>query len=401
MASSVVVPVVELQNVREHPNASMLGLADVLGFQVVVGLVEDPDGDIVRSFVKGERDERDNRVPFEEGSEGEKEDVSFRFRYQDGDRAVYFPADTIIPDELSERLNVKHLLGGKSKDRVKRIALRGEPSFGMLAEIPEDEDWEVGFNAAEHFGATKYIPPIRATAGDAEKYDERIDPLVEKYTDIENGRIFTDVFEDGEEVIVTEKIHGTNCKVGIVKDVDVFAGSMTVRRKRPVDENGADEFFDSEAMKKNVYWHPWSIDGVQDLINMLVADHQIVTLYGEIFGGSVQSLSYGIPKGRGVGFAAFDLSVDGKYLDWDELAALCDRFSVPVAPVLYRGPFSMEKIKELAEGDTTMGDSHIKEGVVVKPVKERRDPKIGRAVLKYISIAYDLSKNKKKDTTDI
>ena len=411
MASSIIVPVVEIKNVREHPNASMLGLADVLGFQVVVGLVEDPNGEITRLFKKDERDDRGNRVPVEVDSGfysdpdvsfvGRDVDVvSFRFRYKDGDKAIYFPADTLIPNDLAEKLNVKHLLAGKEQNRVKRVRLRGEPSFGLLAEVPEGVDWEVGFNAAEYFGAEKYIPPIRCTAEDAEKYDEKIDPFVQKFTDIENGRIFTDVFQEGEEVVVSEKLHGTNCKNGIIKDVGVFSGSMTVRRKRPKDKDGEDVNFDSVEMKNSTYWHPWSIDGVQNLINLLVSNHQVVTLYGEVFGGSIQDLHYGIPKGNGLGYRAFGLSVDGKYVDWDEFESLCNRFGVPMVPVLYRGPFSMKKIKELAEGKSTLAD-HIKEGVVVTTIPERRDPKIDRAILKYISTEYDLSKHKQKDTTDV
>ena len=174
MASSIVVPVVEITNVREHPNASMLGLADVLGFQVVVGLIENPNGSIVRKFIMGKRDERGNRVPYIEGHDDLVEEIRFSFRHNNGDKAVYFPADTIISDELAEKLNVKHLLGGKEKNRVKRIALRGEPSFGLLVNIPDDVNWEIGYNAAEYFGAIKYEPPIRTSIGDQAAYDENI-----------------------------------------------------------------------------------------------------------------------------------------------------------------------------------------------------------------------------------
>ena len=48
----------------------------------------------------------------------------------------------------------------------------------------------------------------------------------------------------------------------------------------------------------------------------------------------------------------------------------------------------------------TCGDN-IREGVVVRPAVERRDPALGRVVLKFISPEYDLSKHKKKDTTDL
>jgi hypothetical protein len=51
MSSDLIVPVVEIKNVRIHPNADMLSLCDVLGYQMVNGLIEDPEGEIVRWFI--------------------------------------------------------------------------------------------------------------------------------------------------------------------------------------------------------------------------------------------------------------------------------------------------------------------------------------------------------------
>jgi RNA ligase (TIGR02306 family) len=325
--------------------------------------------------------------------------------YKDGDVGVYFPADTLLPEEWAEKFGVRNFLKGKEKDRVGKIRLRGEPSFGLIARIPDEVSWNVGDNVAEYFGCKKYEPPIRASAGDAAKYDENLDPLIERYTDIQNGRIFTEVFQEGEEVVATEKLHGTNSRVGIVRDVDVFAASMSVRRKRPEkkDVPGLVAEFDDAEMKANTYWFPWTLKPVQDLINSFCdGDHKVITLYGEVYGGSVQSLDYGIPKGRGLGFRAFDLCIDGRYVDWVDFRALCEKYEVPMVPVLYQGPYSMSKMKELADGDTTLeGASHIREGIVVKPVRERLDPKVGRAVVKIIGTEYELSKHKEKDTKDV
>lgn len=43
MASDLIVPVVEVRNVRIHPNADMLSLCVVLGYQMVIGLMEDTE----------------------------------------------------------------------------------------------------------------------------------------------------------------------------------------------------------------------------------------------------------------------------------------------------------------------------------------------------------------------
>jgi len=406
----------------------LLGLADVLGYQMVIPLVEDPSGSIERKFLVGRLDARGKKIPvtwevekgyyYEENGKkslvagygtpehgsAEIETVKFTFRYKEDQPCVYFPADTVLPSEWAEKFGIKQLLKGKDNDRVGRIRLRGEPSFGLVVDIPEGVDWKVGDNVCDYFGAKKFEPPIRATCGDAAPRDPLIDPFVQKYTDIENGRIFVDVFQEGEEVVCTEKIHGTNCKIGLVMGQRV-AGSMEVRRKKPVAEGEDPNTVVTSGMKSNTYWFPWTLEPVQNLLLVLSkpADgrNPCVLLYGEVYGGSVQGLDYGIPKGKGLGFVAFDLMVDGEYLDWDDFKAKCDSFGVETVPVLYRGSFNMAKVKEIADGNTVTAGNHIREGTVVKPIKERVDPKIGRVVLKYIGTEYALSKHQDKDNKDV
>ncbi len=369
MASNLVVPVVEVLNVRPHSNAEALELCDVLGYQMCV-----PKG-----------------------------------RHKNGDVMVYFPADVLIPSEWAEKFGVKKYLKGKDNDRVGRIRLRGEPSFGLVASCPDGVDWKVGDNVADYYGAKKYDPPIRATCGDAAGREPLIDPFFDKFTDVQNGRIFTDVLQDGEEVVFTEKIHGTNCRIGIV-DGKPVAGSMEVRRKRPfkkVDEVEVECDFDSDDVKRSTYWFPWSVKGVGDLLRSFnpafeAHDSQNLhtILYGEVYGGSVQSLDYGVAAGKGLGFRAFGLKVNGRFLDWYDFKSLCDTYGVETVPVLWRGPFSITKAKELADGVSTMA-GHIREGTVVYPVKERENSKVGRAILKFIGTEYELSKHKDKDTKDV
>jgi RNA ligase (TIGR02306 family) len=362
MASDLIVPVVRLENVRPHPDAQKLDLADVLGFQVCIP----------------------------------------KDKYKTGDVAVYFPADTLIPAEWADKFGVRQFLKGQDKDRVGRIRLRGEPSFGLVVDVPNipppdasvsidtNISWAVGKNVAEFFSAKKYIPPIKATSGDVAAYDENIDPYFFKYTDIQNGRIFTDVLKDGEEVVATEKIHGGNCRVGLFGSV-LVAGSHTTRKTMPPTE---------AEIAANLYWHPLSLKEIKALLidAQKNAGTDRVILYGEIY-GRVQSLRYGIPNS--IAFRAFDLAVNGKYMDYDPFKDLCDKHGVEVAPLIYRGPYSMAKMKEIADGKSTIpGADCIREGVVVKPIQERTDPKIGRAILKVVGNEYALSKHMDLDTTD-
>src|SRR5207248_6633763 len=117
---------------------------------------------------------------------------------------------------------------------VRVARLRGEPSYGLILK-PDDPTWEVGRDVAAHHGITKWEPPPAVSDGES----ERPHPAFHKYTDIENYRNFPGLFRDGEEVVFTEKLHGKNCRVGLVREADEsgavrrtwMAGSHDLRRK--------------------------------------------------------------------------------------------------------------------------------------------------------------------------
>jgi len=234
--SSIAVRVVSISDVQPHTNADSLELAIVNGWQMVV-----------RKGI-----------------------------HAVGEKVVYFEQGTVLPREVADRFNATSYLSEKTDmygNRVlvvHRVKLRGEPSFG-LAVVPDNPTWEIGLNVAEQYGATKYYPPVKATAGDAEQDD----PRFPTYTDIENMRNYLDVFVPQDTVIVTEKIHGTNCRVGFVQDdtgYTAMAGSRTLRRRQP------------EYLHTNTYWYPWSLLPVQRLFAALQEHgHQQAVLYGEVF----------------------------------------------------------------------------------------------------------------------
>ena len=249
--SSLIVEVSRIDKVLPHPNADLLELAHIKGWQCVV-----PKG-----------------------------------KYAAGSRVTYVPIDSVLPADLSDRLGITKYL---SNGRVRCAKLRGEPSFGVIIDL-EDPSWPEGADVREHYGITKYVPPLKPSAGDAAEPH----PLFVSYTDVENLRNFPGVFVQGEEVVVTEKLHGTNCRVGLVEG-ELMAGSMEVRRKRP--EAGGDA--------SNTYWFPVTLSGVTDLLAELAGTGAgQAILFGEVFGSKVQNLHYG-HTGR-LGFAAFDLLVDG------------------------------------------------------------------------------------------
>jgi len=327
--SSLIVEVCKIDAVQPHGNADALELAIIKGWQCIVP----------------------------------------KSRYSAGDLVTYIPIDAMIPVEHSDRWGITKYL---SNGRVRCAKLRGEPSFGVIVER-DDASWTEGIDVAEHYGIMKYVPPVKINAGDALPAH----PLFPEYTDVENLRNFPGVLEVGEEVVVTEKIHGTNSRIGIIEG-ELMAGSMSVRRACPAEKAAS------------IYWGPINVPGVEALLCSLSTEHRQVVLFGEIFGSKVQNLNYG--KVGELGFRAFDLLIDGKYVDWPVFEEICEEHGVAIVPVLYQGPFDIGIVKTLSEGNTTLGADHIREGVVVKPVTERTDPKVGRVCLKYIGDPYLFAK---------
>lgn len=362
--SKLIVEVCAIEEIRPHTDADRIEMARVKGWWCVVG--------------KGQ--------------------------YQPGAKVVYVPPDAILPRELAERWGIakycadlpKRIDGTRPTDlRIRASRFRGERSFGTV-QNPDDTSWKIGTDVAEHYGISKYDPPLKAQDGDAAPQV----PGFHCYTDIENIGNFPDIFTDGEEIVITEKIHGTNCRVGLILyagagDVATptfMAGSHSVRRKE----------FDAQGARSR-YWFPFDFPEVKELLEHVFNQYsqQPVLLFGEIFGSGVQDMQYGQ---KGLAFRAFDISVGGRYLDYDEQNALSKQFRVQMVPVLYKGPFSVAKVNELVDGPTTVCDSSDinesfkgREGVVIKPVKERFNGDLnGRVVLKSISVDYHDRRNKNR-----
>lgn len=325
--SSTIVSTRRIDRVSSHPNADKLELAIVGGWQCCIQ--------------KG--------------------------KYKSGDLITYIPPDSILPVELANNLGVAKFL---SDGRIVPVRLRGEPSFGLVIDPVGTE----GDNVAVQLGISKYQPPFDARDKDAMPSN----PYFSTYTDIENMRNFPSAFQDGEEVVVLEKIHGKCGRLGFIRhDEGIWqrlAGGKSVQRKQ---------------VEGSAYWYPWSLAQINFMNGAIMGANKVnnqIINFGEIY-GTQKKMRYGIP-GQ-FGFRLFDIMTDGIYWNWDKIEEITKECSVETAPVLYRGPFNLAKIVELSKGNSTIpGADHIREGVVVRPVVERLNEKIGRLILKYVSDDY-------------
>ncbi len=279
---------------------------------------------------------------------------------------VWIEPDYVVPSNRPEFEWLKDIYkeienNGIKGYRIRVKRLRSIMSMGLM--IPAPEGAKVGDDYREHYGIVRYEPPeAMSTGGEATKPPPGIRPVY----DIENARNFVHLFVDGEEVVETEKVHGCNGRWACV-DGAMYCGSRGEWKRQ---EEG------------NLWWKALANHPEVAEFCKLNPD---VTVYGEVY-GQVKNFHYGLPKGK-VGIVVFDLLRNGTWIDHDEAKTLGK--SLPWVPELYRGPWNKEAAFKLAEGKTKIAAiDQIREGLVVKPIKERTNLETGRTQLKIVSNAY-------------
>jgi RNA ligase (TIGR02306 family) len=359
-------------------------------------------------------------------------------QFSTGDLAVYIPEAAVVPDWILEEMGLVGKLDGPQHNRVKAHKFRGVLSQGLAyrpqdvregqigtsraglltatgysdgktracirvvrpetavlgylaaGECPTYVNWEEGEEVGEALGISKYEPPIPAhfagVWGPAPNHHASPGGSIwQGYTHLENIKKFPHILVEGEPVVMTEKLHGTSLQTLFDADADkLYVSSLGIARKG----------YTLEEDPENVYWEiAHRYDLARKLADIaLWQEASQVMLFGEIVG--VQDLKYGLVNGATALFV-FDCLIKGhntSRADWlshDDLVGTCKRLGLPVAPVVYEGPFTRELLLQHTGGTTLVtGATHIREGVVVRPLIEREESRFGRVVLKSISADY-------------
>ncbi|MEU8773686.1 RNA ligase (ATP) [Streptomyces sp. NPDC048606] len=341
---------VEELTVHEHPNADALELAQVGLYRAVVA--------------KG--------------------------AYRTGEFALYIPEQAVLPAALIEELGLTGRLAGSGHDRVRAVRLRGELSQGLVCRPRALDGIDLALAAKEGtdfaatLGVVKWVPPIPTTMnGEVEAAPDLL-----PWVDVENLQRYPGIFEPGEPVTLTEKLHGTACLTTHLAD-----GDRVLVSSKGFGSKGL-------ALKeddRNLYWRAVRGHGVPEVAARLAArlGATRVGIFAEVYGSGVQDLGYGARSGDAEnppGYAVFDVSaeIDGQ-VRWLDPAEVLEDGELPLVPRLYTGPYDPAVVFDLASGRETVSgrDLHLREGVVVRPVTERHSPVVGgRAIAKAVSPAY-------------
>lgn len=302
--------------------------------------------------------------------------VIVKGQYQVGDLVSYIPIDSVIPER--EEFS---FLQASDRRRLKAKRLRGVFSMGLLVAAPDDA--AEGHSVVDHFGLTKYEPPEPGqrhgfAGGRGECLPGPSSFPFPKFTDIESHRRHASALAEGEAVVCREKLHGANARY-VYGEGQLWVGSRTV-------------------IKKTDGTSVWSEVARRHGLAEKLAAMPLLAIYGEVYGvdqnGSrIQDLTYGATEPQFALFDAFD-AAEGRWLDATDLPALAASLGVSMPTVLYEGPWS-EAALEHAEGPTTYGGKHVREGFVVRPMKERFHLRLpdNRVMLKVVGQGYMLRKD--------
>lgn len=322
------VEVFQVEHLEKHPNADTLSIMKVWDYQAVVRTSD----------------------------------------YNVGDLCCYVPPDNVLPDKPEYSfLKSRH---------IKAAKLRGIMSQGLVLVAPAGS--AVGDDVAELLGIVHYVPDIK-NSGDGQMI---ADPPFggEKY-DVDSFFRYGDLIPEGTPVEITEKVDGANCRASF-QDGKFWIGSRENYRQE------APGGFFWRAMHEN----PW--------LKVLCEQNPDAVVYGELF-GKVQKTRYAA-QGNQVFFRVFDIMTPKGYMNQEtkinaiKVAVLTAKginalpldfnWETAYVPILYVGPYNKQVVLDTMTGPSVIpGAKNLREGCVVKPLKEMWCQEIGRLIIKAVS----------------
>jgi RNA ligase (TIGR02306 family) len=344
-------------------------------------------------------------------AEGGFSSIVKRDQFSLDDLVLYIPPDAVLTDMIMEHLSKNKIM--MRSNRLRAINIRGAYSEGLCL---KPEDWlpaEMifdGSDVGEYLGIKKYVPKpnprdrgmaIFKTKGTSIRYKNE---NFARYTDIERFERHPKIFRDTPEVVATKKYHGCNFRAGIVKVqhlswwqkfkqffhrkdcYEFLVGSHNVIRKP------SKKWWKRSKYKEDLYWKVALKYNLPKLIkeySEIFTPPKSVIFFGEIIGAGIQKgYDYFIPKDDPE-LRIFDIKVDGEWLSWNHIKAICGWHDLPVVEEVYRGPWSVE-LKSLAQAVDVYGDKkYNREGIVVKDAEEKKNnPYHRRTIVKVINPVY-------------
>lgn len=367
------VPLTKILGIQNHPGADRLEIATIYGFQVIIP----------------------------------------KDKYSIGTEIIYIPIDSLLPENIESIIFPEGSKVKLHQRRVKQIKLRGLASQGMVID-PQDLSDLVDFSKikleddlSEKLGIQKYEPPERGAAFQIGKPKNRNKieehPLFHKFNGLSALKWFPTMFKEGEEVVIQEKLHGSNIRAALLPYI---ANTFWKKLKRffrlaPAYERcyGSNNVEISARSDYTGYYGEDIYGAVLKKVNAFDKIKPNETIYGELIGPGVQSgYDYGLKEHT---FVLFDVKVlqpdnTQKWLDPRDVEQYAKDRGFEFVPVLYRGPYNKDLAYSLTKGPSVYCPKQkVREGIVIKAAL-CYDVNGNKKALKWISEDY-LSDDKNTD----
>lgn len=362
------VPLTVIKDVFEHTNANSLEFVKVYDFNVIVS--------------KG--------------------------RYKAGDKVVYVPIDSLLPQNIEDEMFPSGSKIKLNNHRIKQIKIRGQYSQGLIISPDDlqthriDANIPLETNLAGFLGITKYEPGPASFEGSSmggKKRDKpRENPLFHSYNGIENVKWYPDLFKEDEEVVIQEKLHGSNCRAAILpykantlwKKIKKFFGRAPAFEKcygsnmvQLQERSGYTGFYGEDVYGK-------VLEKVKAFDKIKAGE----TIYGELIGEGIQkNYNYGHNEHHFVLFDVKRLNEDGTqtWLTPNEVQEFAKERGFDFVPVLYAGVFNKALAYELTKGASKYHpETKVMEGIVIKSRLGYNDDRMSsnKRALKWLSEKY-------------
>ena len=325
--------------------------------------------------------------------------ITKKGEYQVGDKVVVATTDAVIPQALSDLMEVTGYL--RKGQRVRTVKLRGVYSecllipFKYLAPKSLENNVEEGHDMMGILGITKYEPPVKmvemSVGGRKIKYHQN--PNFHVYYKFPNLKNVPELFTEEDVVTITRKLHGTNARYGIVRKkklslldrVRKFFGNKWVEFEYVYGSHNVEKGSDSQGFYSTDVWRTVADEykikeKLWDYVKTYFIPQHLgsgVVIYGEIYGHGIQkNYEYGL---NDIKFAGFDVEINGEYKDFSVERGIFNTLDLPTVEVLYKGNWSKEEQDKHVFGNFIEGTKVPHEGVVVKSVTGDRH-KVGKVI---------------------
>ena len=308
-------------------------------------------------------------------------------QYAEGGLVVVATTDAVIPQDLSDAMNVTNYL--RKGQRVRTVKLRGVYSECLIIPLKyasgaakhANTKWDEGEDMMDVLKIFKYEPPavqIQLSSGRKIRYHQN--PNFHVYYKFPNLKNVAGMFTENDLVEITRKIHGTNARYGIVKKrrlsiwdkVKRFFGNEWIEYEYVYGSHNVEKGSDSQGFYDTDVWA--TVAEKLDIKNKLWAlakEYSIeeigegIIIYGEIFGAGIQkNYDYGLVD---MDFNGFDVKVNGEYqTTYDAWKIIDSWLGLTFVPILYYGDWSQEIQDKYTFNNYIEGTKVPHEGIVIK-----------------------------------